>query len=157
MGLPSFGCCVCIHASLFVWFWHVSQNIVLSGGSTMFKDFHRRLQRDVKKIVDARVLASDTRLDGEVKVCILGFISWCSLPCIITLQWYKKAVLICFAPVTPCGSECSQPSYPEVCCLVWRFCACINTWIFCGMTLSSSCKHNDMPPFWFLIDDFSYL
>ena len=46
------------------------QNIVLSGGSTMFKDFHRRLQRDVKKIVDARVLASDARFGGEVKVSI---------------------------------------------------------------------------------------
>ncbi|KAL4280181.1 hypothetical protein GQ457_03G008570 [Hibiscus cannabinus] len=43
------------------------KNIVLSGGSTMFKDFHRRLQRDLKKIVDARVLASDTRAGGEIK------------------------------------------------------------------------------------------
>ncbi|CAL5421222.1 unnamed protein product [Camellia sinensis] len=43
------------------------KNIVLSGGSTMFKDFHRRLQRDLKKIVDARVLASDARLGGELK------------------------------------------------------------------------------------------
>ena len=34
----------------------------------MFKDFHRRLQRDLKKIVDARVLASDARHGGEVKV-----------------------------------------------------------------------------------------
>lgn len=34
----------------------------------MFKDFHRRLQRDVKKIVDARVLASNARLGGEIKV-----------------------------------------------------------------------------------------
>jgi len=31
------------------------KNIVLSGGSTMFKDFGRRLQRDVKKIVDKRL------------------------------------------------------------------------------------------------------
>ena len=38
----------------------------------MFKDFHRRLQRDVKKIVDARVLASDSRFDGELKVSIFG-------------------------------------------------------------------------------------
>lgn len=30
-------------------------NVVLSGGSTMFKDFGRRLQRDVKRIVDARL------------------------------------------------------------------------------------------------------
>ncbi|KAJ8548335.1 hypothetical protein K7X08_030804 [Anisodus acutangulus] len=43
------------------------ENIVLSGGSTMFKDFHRRLQRDIKKIVDACVLASDARLGGNVK------------------------------------------------------------------------------------------
>jgi actin-related protein 3 len=44
------------------------KNIVLSGGSTMFKDFHRRLQRDLKKIVDARVLASNARLGGDAKV-----------------------------------------------------------------------------------------
>ncbi|KAG6405692.1 hypothetical protein SASPL_133284 [Salvia splendens] len=43
------------------------KNIVLSGGSTMFKDFNRRLQRDIKKIVDARVLTSDARLVGEIK------------------------------------------------------------------------------------------
>lgn len=43
------------------------KNIVLSGGSTMFKDFHRRLQRDIKKIVDARVLASEARLGGQMK------------------------------------------------------------------------------------------
>nr|XP_009780907.1 PREDICTED: actin-related protein 3-like isoform X2 [Nicotiana sylvestris] len=43
------------------------KNIVLSGGSTMFKDFHRRLQRDLKKIVDDRVHASDARLGGNVK------------------------------------------------------------------------------------------
>lgn len=42
----------------------------------MFKDFHRRLQRDIKKIVDARVLASDARLGGNVKVsiCVLVYI-----------------------------------------------------------------------------------
>lgn len=42
----------------------------------MFKDFHRRLQRDLKKIVDARVLASDARLGGEVKVNIFHCISF---------------------------------------------------------------------------------
>jgi actin-related protein 3 len=31
------------------------KNVVLSGGSTMFKDFGRRLQRDIKKRVDARM------------------------------------------------------------------------------------------------------
>lgn len=49
------------------------QNIVLSGGSTMFKDFHRRLQRDLKKIVDDRILASDARLGGNVKVSVFAF------------------------------------------------------------------------------------
>lgn len=34
----------------------------------MFKDFHRRLQRDVKKIVDARVLESNAKFGGEIKV-----------------------------------------------------------------------------------------
>lgn len=31
------------------------KNIVLSGGSTMFKDFGRRLQRDIRRIVDDRL------------------------------------------------------------------------------------------------------
>jgi len=35
------------------------KNIVLSGGSTMFKDFGKRLQRDVKRLVDARVKRSE--------------------------------------------------------------------------------------------------
>ena len=34
------------------------KNIVLSGGSTMFKDFGRRLQRDIKRIVDDRQKAN---------------------------------------------------------------------------------------------------
>ncbi|CAA3029650.1 actin-related 3 [Olea europaea subsp. europaea] len=33
----------------------------------MFKDFNRRLQRDLKKIVDARFQSSDVRIRGEVK------------------------------------------------------------------------------------------
>lgn len=70
-----FLCRISVHNFLFyfftICFLYVLQNIVLSGGSTMFKDFHRRLQRDIKKIVDARVLASDTaRLPGDVRVSI---------------------------------------------------------------------------------------
>lgn len=38
------------------------KNIVLSGGTTMFKDFGRRLQRDIKKHVDARMLQNIQRL-----------------------------------------------------------------------------------------------
>ncbi|KAJ3205871.1 Actin- protein 3 [Clydaea vesicula] len=36
------------------------KNIVLSGGSTMFKDFSRKLQKELKKTVDARVRMSET-------------------------------------------------------------------------------------------------
>lgn len=35
------------------------KNIVLSGGSTMFRDFGRRLQRDIKHRVDARIKANE--------------------------------------------------------------------------------------------------
>eukprot|EP01136_Pigoraptor_vietnamica_P032282 Opistho-1_new@93961 len=43
------------------------KNIVLSGGSTMFKDFGRRLQRDVKRNVDARIARSEQLSQGRVK------------------------------------------------------------------------------------------
>jgi len=36
------------------------KNIVLSGGSTMFKDFGRRLQQDLKILVDRRIQSSET-------------------------------------------------------------------------------------------------
>ena len=44
------------------------QNIVLSGGSTMFKDFGRRLQRDVKHIVDGRIANSETASGSHMRV-----------------------------------------------------------------------------------------
>jgi actin-related protein 3 len=40
------------------------KNIVLSGGTTMFKDFGRRLQRDIKKNVDSRMNANIARLSA---------------------------------------------------------------------------------------------
>ncbi|URE29642.1 Actin [Musa troglodytarum] len=43
------------------------KNVVLSGGSTMFKGFQKRLQTDLKKIVDDRIAASNARLGGNVK------------------------------------------------------------------------------------------
>ncbi|GJN39773.1 hypothetical protein PR202_gb28913 [Eleusine coracana subsp. coracana] len=43
------------------------KNIVLSGGSTMFKDFHKRLQNDIKKIVDDRVAATNAQHHVEVR------------------------------------------------------------------------------------------
>ncbi|KAF8307343.1 Actin/actin-like protein [Clavulina sp. PMI_390] len=43
------------------------KNIVLSGGSTMFKDFGRRLQQDLKLIVDRRIESSETKSGSLVK------------------------------------------------------------------------------------------
>jgi len=43
------------------------KNIVLSGGSTMFKDFGRRLQRDIKRAVDARIKKSEEMSGGRIK------------------------------------------------------------------------------------------
>uniref|UniRef100_A0A6I8P0V9 Actin related protein 3 n=1 Tax=Ornithorhynchus anatinus TaxID=9258 RepID=A0A6I8P0V9_ORNAN len=44
------------------------KNIVLSGGSTMFRDFGRRLQRDLKRTVDARLKLSEELSGGRLKV-----------------------------------------------------------------------------------------
>lgn len=43
-------------------------NIVLSGGSTMFRDIGRRLQRDIKRSVDARLRISENLSEGRIKV-----------------------------------------------------------------------------------------
>ncbi|ODN75264.1 hypothetical protein L202_06450 [Cryptococcus amylolentus CBS 6039] len=43
------------------------KNIVLSGGSTMFKDFGKRLQRDVKAIVDGRIAGSEQASGSHLK------------------------------------------------------------------------------------------
>jgi len=40
------------------------KNIVLSGGSTLYKDFGRRLQRDIRHLVDARIKKSEARSGG---------------------------------------------------------------------------------------------
>ncbi len=45
-----------------------TQNIVLSGGSTMFRDFGRRLQRDLKRTVEARLQLSFELSGGKLKV-----------------------------------------------------------------------------------------
>lgn len=43
------------------------KNVVLSGGSTMFRDFGRRMQRDLKRVVDARLKASEELSGGRLK------------------------------------------------------------------------------------------
>src|ERR1700742_4876508 len=40
------------------------KNIVLSGGSTLYRQFGRRLQRDIKHLVDERIAASERRSGG---------------------------------------------------------------------------------------------
>ncbi|RXM99590.1 Actin-related protein 3, partial [Acipenser ruthenus] len=47
-------------------FFH-PENIVLSGGSTMFRDFGRRMQRDLKRTVDARLKLSEELSGGKLK------------------------------------------------------------------------------------------
>lgn len=42
------------------------KNIVLSGGSTMFRDFGRRLQRDIKRTVDMRLRTSEILSEGRI-------------------------------------------------------------------------------------------
>lgn len=43
------------------------KKIVLSGGSTMFRDFDRRLQRDIKRQVDTRLKLSESLSMGRIK------------------------------------------------------------------------------------------
>jgi len=43
------------------------KNVVLSGGSTMFRDFGRRLQRDLKRVVDTRLKLSEELSQGRIK------------------------------------------------------------------------------------------
>lgn len=40
------------------------KNIVLSGGSTLYKDFGRRLQRDIRQLVNTRIQASEAKSNG---------------------------------------------------------------------------------------------
>lgn len=43
------------------------KNIVLSGGSTMFRDFDRRLQRDIQRLVNARLKTSFSLSQGRLE------------------------------------------------------------------------------------------
>jgi len=43
------------------------KNIVLSGGTTMFKDFGKRLARDIKRSVDYRIKRSEELSGGKIK------------------------------------------------------------------------------------------
>lgn len=45
-------------------------NIVLSGGSTMFKGFGKRIKRDVKRLVDHRQGGGDARPRPRIRMDI---------------------------------------------------------------------------------------
>lgn len=51
------------------------ENIVLSGGSTMFKDFARRMQRDIKRISNARLALSEELSGGRLTVILISSIA----------------------------------------------------------------------------------
>lgn len=85
----------------------------------MFKDFHRRLQRDLKKIVDARVHASEARLGGEIKVSFIFTIDFtvynlfhfCYIQNVFHWSLYGNADLflfVSFVSLPPLGLQ-SQP------------------------------------------------
>ena len=67
------------------------QNIVLSGGSTLFKDFGRRLQRDLKRTVDARLQLSQELSGGRIKVCVC----MCVCVCVCVRAWVCVCVCMC--------------------------------------------------------------
>ena len=83
------------------------QNIVLSGGSTMFRDFGRRLQRDIKRAVDARLKLSEQLSGGRIKVNNL-FINWSFSSFALKLLRYIKPGNI------QCSSLTKQPTFCEV-------------------------------------------
>lgn len=60
------------------------KNIVLSGGSTMFRDFGRRLQRDIKRTVDQRLRTSEVLSEGRITVRnnMNGSDSGLTFPCV---------------------------------------------------------------------------
>jgi actin-related protein len=79
------------------------KNIVLSGGSTMFKDFGKRLQRDVKNIVDGRIAGSEQKSGSLMRV--------------------RVALLLGFAhfAVERRGGQCHFSQAPALCCMVrWK-------------------------------------
>lgn len=84
-------------------------NIVLSGGSTMFKDFGRRLQRDIKRSVDTRLRISENLSEGRIKVYIAeNFI-----------KHNTSMTLFRFlAKTNRCSSH--NTSYAAICRVVWR-------------------------------------
>merc|ERR1712146_391888 len=66
------------------------RNIVLSGGTTMFKNFARRLNRDINDIVDNRMEENGSKIRKDSR-----------------------------GDIFPNRCECNLTSFPTLCCLVW--------------------------------------
>ena len=92
--------------SFFVTFFRFPKNIVLSGGSTMFRDFGRRLQRDIKRAVDARLKLSEQLSGGRIKVVTCGTfcLCFCLFVCLFCFFQAKYPCLsvILFRSSPPC-------------------------------------------------------
>ena len=78
------------------------KNIVLSGGSTMFKDFGKRLQRDVRRTVDRRLQLSEKLSGGRIKVCV----------CVCVCTW---TMCVCVCVHGLCVCVCVYLDYVCVC------------------------------------------
>ena len=84
-------------------------NIVLSGGSTMFKDFGRRLERDLRRSVDARLRITEELSGGRIKVGI----SWVGLKegviqiLIVMIKEYMS-LIFCLTQVAFCSLNLSM-------------------------------------------------
>jgi actin-related protein 3 len=83
-------------------------NIVLSGGSTMFRDFGRRLQRDIKRSVDARLRISENLSEGRIKVSWMG----------VGLKVESDGSGFLAAKTNRCSSDFTP--HATICCLVRR-------------------------------------
>ncbi|MCO5551035.1 hypothetical protein L7F22_004531 [Adiantum nelumboides] len=92
------------------------KNIVLSGGSTMFKDFQRRLQRDLKKIVDARVQATISKHGLETHVQAVD-VNVVSHPIQRFAVWFGGSVLASTPEFyTACHTKAEYDEYgPSIC------------------------------------------
>ncbi|EFJ18143.1 hypothetical protein SELMODRAFT_420505 [Selaginella moellendorffii] len=90
------------------------KNIVLSGGSTLFKDFQRRLQRDIKKIVDSRTTATAAKYGGDVKPVEVNVVGH---PMQRFAVWFGGSVLASASEFyTACHTKAEYEEYgPTIC------------------------------------------
>jgi hypothetical protein len=75
----------------------------------MFKDFGRRLQRDVKHIVDGRIANSETASGSHMRVSIMHLHCW------------QHRLICAYTPLVEwCRGQCHLAQETAIRCLVWR-------------------------------------